>query len=177
MSHENYIQFSCNVLFLLNHSWSSFLLVCINLSITKAVCWEPWAFLPETAFSGDTLVHTQGKQKCWSDHPPKKKLAFNNEEEISFMKSPSVVGGHGGMANTTSQGPSARAPGTHGGNVLDNTQYIDHLPSLSHPPSFTGVSWGHLPNKFVLKYSCHGVLLREPRTRQPQIMDWVIPHG
>lgn len=131
-------------------AWPPFLLVGMHCPIPKAAA-GTLRIEPKPAFL-ETLVHTQASRS--DDLLPPPKIALSNfVDEI-----PPGVGRALAMA---------LGPGASGGNILGNVPFIDHLPSLSHCLSPTGVSWGHLPNKLlVLKSSRHGVLLGDPRPRQ-----------
>lgn len=181
---SHHVQFSWNVPFLLmNPTWPSFLSVHIHLPPPKAACWELGTSLPEPAFLGDTLVHTKGKQQCWSGDPRQKKIALNTEEEGFCGWEPPYPpprlrsGRTLGVADIFSEGPGALNLRACSGDILDNAPYWTTSLPYRTAPSPTGVSWGRLPNKLVLKSLCCGMLLGEPRRRQPQNMGWVTPCG
>lgn len=169
------VQFSCTVSFLsTNPTWPSFLLVHIHLPTPKAACWKLSTSLPEPAFSGDTLVHTQGKQQCWSDDPHQKKwpstLRKRNFVDKTLPPPQTRPATHCrlssektlGMANIFSKGPSALNLRARNGDILDNAPYLPppfpitllYLPlvfpgvtsqiNLYSNPYVVGCFWGNL---------------------------------
>lgn len=113
----------------------------------------------------------------------KKKIALNTEEEGFCGWEPPYPpprlrsGRTLGVADIFSEGPGALNLRACSGDILDNAPYWTTSLPYRTAPSPTGVSWGRLPNKLVLKSLCCGMLLGEPRPRQPQNMGWVTPCG
>lgn len=106
---------------------------------------------------------------------PAPKVALNSVGEGSVGERPLREGELWGAATPSPRSQVHRAPASRG-TFLDNAPLTDLLLFLSLSP--TAVSWGHFPNKLlVIKSLRRGVLLGEPKPRQPQSLDQVTPHG